>query len=383
VDTCDVLVVGGGPAGSACAAALCRAGVDVVVSDAAVFPRDKVCAGWITPQTLGEIPFDADDYARTRTLQPITGFRVGIVGSRRSVRVDYGRPVSFGIRRCEFDTYLLRRSNARLRLGARVSAIRREGGSWIVGDAVRAAMLVGAGGHFCPVARMLNGAIEGAPVVAAQEVELPLERSDACAVEGETPELYFCDDFRGYGWCFRKGGFLNVGFGRIDATGLPAATRAFVDFLRATHRIDMDPGRWPWRGHAYRLAGSPDRRVAGDAVVLAGDAAGLAYPQSGEGIRPAIESGLLAAAAILDARGDYRAERLASYPAALRDRFASRPAARAISRAIPPSAAAACGRRLIERRWFVRRVVLDRWFLHARTAPVAAARAATAMDDAA
>ena len=47
--TCDVLVAGGGPAGSACAWKLRRAGLDVIVMDRALFPRDKVCAGWITP----------------------------------------------------------------------------------------------------------------------------------------------------------------------------------------------------------------------------------------------------------------------------------------------------------------------------------------------
>ena len=50
MDTCDALVVGGGPAGSSCARALERAGLDVVVLDRASFPRDKVCAGWVTPE---------------------------------------------------------------------------------------------------------------------------------------------------------------------------------------------------------------------------------------------------------------------------------------------------------------------------------------------
>src|SRR5687768_17483918 len=49
VDSCDALVVGGGPAGSTCARALRNAGWDVIVLDRARFPRDKVCAGWVTP----------------------------------------------------------------------------------------------------------------------------------------------------------------------------------------------------------------------------------------------------------------------------------------------------------------------------------------------
>src|SRR4029450_10142645 len=43
-----------------------------------------------------------------------------------------------------------------------------------------------------------------------------------CPVASERPELYFCPDLEGYGWIFRKGSFLNVGFGRLDAHSFPA-----------------------------------------------------------------------------------------------------------------------------------------------------------------
>ena len=68
----------------------------------------------------------------------------------------------------------------------------------------------------------------------------------------ETPELYFCRDFKGYGWCFRKGDYLNVGFGRVDGHALPRATAEFADFLGARRKI---PGHrsWRWRGHAYAV----------------------------------------------------------------------------------------------------------------------------------
>ena len=57
--------------------------------------------------------------------------------SRRGIGVAYERPVSFGIRRCEFDDYLLKRSGARLRLGMPVSKIRRDGAAWMVNESVR------------------------------------------------------------------------------------------------------------------------------------------------------------------------------------------------------------------------------------------------------
>ena len=281
METSDVVIVGGGPAGAACAWSLRQAGFDVVVMDKAVFPRNKVCAGWITPQVLDELQIDPDDYCDRRTLQPITGFRVGLIGDEDVVETSYGRVVSFGIRRCEFDDYLLRRSGARLLLGAPVSEIRRGRSKWIVNETIRAPMLVGAGGHFCPVARMLNGARHQGPVVAAQELELLIDRR-SCVVNGETPELYFAPDLTGYGWCFRKGEYVNVGFGQLHARALPAKTAQFVDFLRTTGRIVSDLPAWRWHGHAYQLAGSPSRRVVGDAVMQAGDAGALAYPHSGD-----------------------------------------------------------------------------------------------------
>jgi flavin-dependent dehydrogenase len=105
-----------GLAGSSCATLLRAAGLDVVVMDRQTFPRDKVCAGWITPAVIQTLQLDVDDYRSSRVLQPITGFVTGMEGRRPRV-IDYGRVVSYGIRRCEFDHYLLKRSGARLWLG--------------------------------------------------------------------------------------------------------------------------------------------------------------------------------------------------------------------------------------------------------------------------
>src|ERR1700731_2050800 len=102
METCDVLIAGGGPAGSTCAWKLRQAGFEVVVVDRATFPRDKVCAGWITPQVVADLRLDVQEYRQGRTFQSFTGFRVGLIGGGRDVEVGYDRPVSFGVRRCEF-----------------------------------------------------------------------------------------------------------------------------------------------------------------------------------------------------------------------------------------------------------------------------------------
>ena len=373
MDACDVLIAGGGPAGSSCAWKLRRAGLDVVVIDKATFPRDKVCAGWITPQVVQDLEIDIEEYRLTRTFQPITGFRVGVIGEDDAIAVSYGAPVSFGIRRCEFDHFLLQRSNARLMLGQAVATIRRDGAEWVVNDTIRAKVLVGAGGHFCPVARLLKDKTQVTPVVAAQEAEFAIDPRDsaAFAIDHEVPELYFCKDLKGYGWCFRKQGFMNVGFGKLDAHALPQQTMEFVQFLRQANRVPSN-GDWRWRGHAYRLAGETGRHPVDEAVMLIGDAVGLAYPQSGEGIRPAIESGLMAATTIVRAAGTYTRSRLEPYGDDLGRRFGSSRLSRLLSEVIPCGVSMAIARKLLESPWLVRHLVIDRWFLHAQEPALAA-----------
>src|SRR5262249_23976034 len=164
----------------------------------------------------------------------------------------------------------------------------------------------GAGGHFCPVARALGARPAQKPRVVAQEIELALDARQQfqCRVRPEIVELLFCADFAGYGWCFRKGAFLNVGFGRTHARGFPSRRGACGRGRLAARRAPAAlPSAWP--GHAFLLYPSSRRRVVADGALLVGDAAGLAYAESGEGIRTAIESGLMAAETILAARGRY------------------------------------------------------------------------------
>src|SRR5262245_15811956 len=122
MDKCDILIIGGGPAGSSCAWKLAGSGLDVLLLDSKVFPRDKPCAGWITPQLVDCLQLNLDDYRQGRVLEPLTGFALGIMGGAEVVS-DYGKTISYGILRREFDHYLLQRCGARLRLGNPVKSI--------------------------------------------------------------------------------------------------------------------------------------------------------------------------------------------------------------------------------------------------------------------
>lgn len=375
METCDVLIVGGGPAGSSCAWKLRQKGYDVIVLDKAQFPRHKVCAGWITPPVIEELGLDLKHYQLELVLQPITRFITGMIGGPE-VETTYDRAVSYGIRRCEFDNYLLQRAGARLRLGEAFRSLRREGPDWVVNDEIRAPIVVGAGGHFCPVARNFQTASKGKdkpangqpelPVVMAQEVEFEMTPAqvEQCTVEFDRPELFFCPDLKGYGWIFRKGNWLNIGLGREGEDHLSSHVASFMQFLQSRHKIPTDI-QDPFRGHAYRLRTALSRPQVPEGILLIGDSAGLADRQSGEGIRPAIESGLLAAATIIEVTQHEQAKLAPVMAGKMQARFGASTTANGLAACIPNSVTRLAARWLMRSPWFTRRVLLDRWFLHA------------------
>jgi geranylgeranyl reductase family protein len=301
----EVIVVGGGPGGSTAGWQLARAGVRPLVLDAAVFPRVKVCAGWVTPAALADLELDPKNYPHT--IQPFTACTLAFEGAHHATR--WRRAASYGILRREFDHYLLERAAA---AGADVRGGVRVGGVEVTREAVRvttergefeAALVIGAGGHRCPVAGALGRISEREAVVVAQESEtrLPPARVAELSRFMDAPELYVEPDLRGYGWYFPKGDWVNLGIGCTGGTdgSLPGRRNALVQALRASGRLPADLDIAPFRGHAYAVRRQAPRRLSGPRFCLVGDAAGLARDVSGEGIGPAIRSGRLAAEAAL------------------------------------------------------------------------------------
>lgn len=288
-----VIIVGGGPAGSSCAWKLRRQGVECLILDKQTFPRLKLCAGWITPEVLGDLQMAAEDYPhglrQLRQLQVYVRRRKFTVSARQ-----------YAIRRVEFDYWLLQRSGAPVHTHE-VKKIRKEGDLFVLDDHYTCKFLVGAGGAYCPVYRILFKPLYPRPkkrFVVALEQEFPYSYQD-----GDCHLWFFQRRLPGYAWYVPKeGGYLNVGIGgfveRLQArqTTIKQRWQWFVQELERRSLVKdypFDPG-----GYTYYTRSRRDH-VQKDRAFLIGDAAGLATRDLAEGIGPAVRSGILTANAII------------------------------------------------------------------------------------
>jgi flavin-dependent dehydrogenase len=290
----DIIIVGGGPAGSSAAWELRRRGMDCLVLDRETFPREKLCAGWITPEVLSDLAFEPADYPhRFLTFEVLNIYLKGLKVPLRSPQ--------HSVRRFEFDRWLLERSGAEVHQ-YNVRRVEKDGDGYRLDDAYRCRHLIGAGGTRCPVFRDLFRADQPRPKglqAVTLELEFPFRWRDANC------HLWFLSKgLPGYAWYVPKAdGYLNVGVGgmaeklRHRGDEIRRHWDLLIDRLLADGLIDAAPDR-P-NGYSYFLRGGTVN-PRNDNAFIAGDAAGLATRDMCEGIGPAVRSGLLAARAIID-----------------------------------------------------------------------------------
>lgn len=289
----EVLIVGGGPAGSACAWRLHQQGIDCLMLDQHPFPRLKPCAGWITPEVLIDLHLASSEYPLGLTT--FRSFRIWI--GRFGFRI---RTCQHAIRRVEFDHWLLQRSGTPVHLHT-VKAITQTSEGYTIDDTFSGKYLVGAGGTACPVQRALFQG--GAPrdqqkLVVAMEEEFPYTWSD-----GECRLWFLQDHLPGYAWYVPKAdNYVNVGVG-----GTAEVLKKNRDSLKHHWQLLVEKLEWEGlvKGHSFKPSGHSyyvrQKRPTvqrGNALII-GDSVGLATRDMGEGIGPAIRSGLLAAEAIV------------------------------------------------------------------------------------
>lgn len=290
----DVIVVGGGPAGSTCAWKLRQAGLDVLVLDRSDFPRTKLCAGWITPQVVDDLELNVSEYPHS--FLSFDRLELNWRGLRLSKKT-----VQHSIRRYEFDEYLLQRSGAAVQTH-KVKSFGSDGKRIVVDDLFSGDYLVGAGGTSCPVYRHFFH--ERRP--RAKDLQIATyEHEFAYDWQDDECKLWFSEDgLPGYAWYVPKGrGYVNIGLGG-KADAMKSTSLRLQDhwdrFVRNLEQrglvtgADYDP-----TGYSYYLRGNVDSVRNGN-VFIVGDSVGLASNDLGEGIGPAVRSAILAARAIVE-----------------------------------------------------------------------------------
>jgi geranylgeranyl reductase family protein len=318
---CDVLVVGAGPAGSAAALTLARAGLDVVLVDQHRFPRDKVCGDGLIPDAhhalrklglLDVVMARAQRSSHVGCIAP-RGGRIDVPGSlavlpRRELDeivcaaaaaagAHMAAPARF-VAPLEHDGRVV---GARLRHG---ETEREIAAGWLVlasGAVPQALLAAGMSDRHTPSGVALRGYLKN------ETMSGRIDKLEVVWHRALSP---------GYGWIFPcRDGVYNIGVGIVDshderrngklvkrAGNLRAVFDAFTSVYAPAREL-LQGGRWlaPLKGAPLRctLEGA---RWSRPGLLVAGEAAGSTYSFTGEGIGKALETGMLAAEAIAGGR---------------------------------------------------------------------------------
>jgi menaquinone-9 beta-reductase len=300
----DLLVIGGGPAGSAAAIAAARAGVRVTLFEKGPHGRDKVCGDGLTPRAVAALAaLDVDISASHR----IDGLRM--IAGKTTRELAWPRTDQFPGHgavwpRRRFDTYLIDLAiaeGADVRFGSEAIPVVENDrciGVRVGSDEFRAPMTVLAAGAQGAAAKVLGcerdpdepfGLAIRAYATSPRHAERHLEACLSLRDEHGTP-------VPGYGWIFPAGdGTVNIGVGALSTMkGFKKLNlNTLLDQYAAIVQQSWGLGEYLEKPRAWRLPMSSVRR-SGPGWVAVGDAAGFVNPMNGEGIDYGLESGMLA-----------------------------------------------------------------------------------------
>ncbi len=306
--TCDVLVVGAGPAGIAAALELRRAGRDVLVIDKATFPRDKCCGDGLTTgalRALAELDFDP---SRVASWTPTTDVWLRSPSGREmSMPLPQGRGTFAAIApRMEFDDALVRTAldrGVRIAQGVtftQITSMTNDGAVVAVeglGE-VRCEFVVAADGMWSPVRKSLGLSTPG------YLGEWHAFRQYASNVTGPAKDrliVWFdADLLPGYAWSFPlRDGRVNIGFGilRGGRHSVQDMNTLWPDILSRSHVREALGENVTFEGRhtAWPIpARVTTATLAHERVLFIGDAACVTDTLTGEGIGQALQSGMIA-----------------------------------------------------------------------------------------
>jgi geranylgeranyl diphosphate/geranylgeranyl-bacteriochlorophyllide a reductase len=288
-----VAIIGGGPAGSMAAETLARGGVQVAVFEERA-GWEKPCGGGLPPRALARYPFLLDALDEHKRVEDVE--MVAATGA--SVRFRLRRPLVV-YSRATLNQLLLRRAadaGAEI-VSDRILDFQRQGSGWRLEGreaSYAADFLILAAGARSRLRGLLAGHFAARDFMVTFGYYAP-GASDLLRVQ-------FFEDFEGYAWAFPRPDHLSLGIcGKVGESDLQGLKARLHDFIRQ-HGYDEASMRAPVFSHLLPALSAEswyNLRLVGPGWALAGDAAGLVDPVTGEGIAFAMRSGELLAASLL------------------------------------------------------------------------------------
>jgi geranylgeranyl reductase family protein len=291
----DVIIVGGGPAGSAAGRLSGQKGLRSVLFEKHRFPRYKACAGALSAQSLAYLGFDLPKHLIERDVYGVRlHYRSSVIEKHKDHRI------ATLVSRDSLDNYLLdkaKETGIEVHTGMKVDAFEEALDHITVyadGATYKAKFLIvseGAHGHLKNKIRRADKKDEYSICVVA---EIPEKNEIIDKYILDAVDIHLGIARGGYGWIFPHEGYFSVGIGGI-ARELVKPREVMRNFLVA-HGFANE---YELKSHVIPVGGI-ERRIASNRVLLCGDSAGFADPFYGEGIAYAIRSGQLAVEAIID-----------------------------------------------------------------------------------
>ena len=303
----DCIIIGAGPAGSSSAYHLAQKGHSVLILDKANFPRSKSCGGGVSPAIADWFDFDFDSVVQNHVSQVKYTFKMG---DPAEVELQDVTPM-WMVERSEFDNFLIEQATgkgAEFKSGIEVREVKLAGDTWQVSTnngQFESKYLIAADGANSKIARSLGFAEP--QLVAAASLQVPGELSDRRKV---TAFFDFGSLKNGFMWCFPKadGYSFSAAYVRNSKGKTDELKKQLYKYAEL---FDLDPTQGEYIEHPLNLW-QEKTPLHSDRFLLAGEAAGIVDPLIGEGIRPALYTGVRAAKAVDKAiAGD--ADALANY----------------------------------------------------------------------
>ncbi len=303
----DCIIVGAGPAGASAAYHLAKKGHSVLVLEKSSFPRTKSCSGGVSPAIAQWFDFDFSTVVQNHVSQVKYTFKMS---DPAEVELKNVTPM-WMVQRDRFDNFLMEQAigqGVEFKADTEVTGVSLQGDTWQVetnNGVFKSKYLIAADGANSTVAKLLS--FTDTQKIAAASLQVSGSVSDRRKM---TAFFDFGSLKNGFMWCFPKADGYSISAAYVrNPQGKPDELKK--QLTKYAELFDLDANQGEYMEHSLNLW-QKDRPLHSDRALLVGEAAGMVDPLIGEGIRPAMFTGVKAAAAVSNAlEGDANA--LANY----------------------------------------------------------------------